>query len=149
MFIRKAAALSLLASLAAAPARPENALDPREPAIRTSEERTFIFGQMRLFLETIAALQDDLAQGDMAKVSADAARRGAKEFSKALKPPGLLEKETDAWKQLGRSMRLGFDEIADKAKAGASREDILATIAATMQNCVACHQTYRIVVKDE
>jgi cytochrome c556 len=144
------ATFCLLAALAAAtPTWSEKALDPREPQIRTSEERAFIFGQMQLFLEAIAGLQDDLAKGDMAGVVAHAAPRGATEFAKVTKPAGLSEKETAAWKQFARATRLGFDAIAAKAGAGAGKDEILGQIGATMQACVACHQTYRIVVKDE
>jgi hypothetical protein len=52
------------------------------------------------------------------------------------------------WKQFGGGTRRGFDELADAAKSGAPKEKSLAILAATMANCVACHQTYKIVEAD-
>jgi cytochrome c556 len=46
---------------------------------------------------------------------------------------------------MGGSVRRGFDELADAAQNGAPKEQQLAILAETMKNCVACHQTYRIV----
>jgi cytochrome c556 len=44
------------------------------------------------------------------------------------------------------SVRNGFDAVADQAKDHAPAATINKTLADTMRNCVACHQTYRIAV---
>ena len=148
-FRRTLFAVALAAvALASTSSLSETALDAREPVERSSDEQVFVLQQMRLFLETIAALQDDLARGDMAKASTDAAQRGVKVFSKEPKPPHLSAKESPDWKAYMLATRRGFDEIADKAAAGAGKDELQAVLAGTMQNCVACHKTYRIVVRD-
>jgi cytochrome c556 len=45
------------------------------------------------------------------------------------------------------SVRNGFDAVADQARANAPTATINRSLADTMRNCVACHQTYRIDVK--
>jgi len=49
------------------------------------------------------------------------------------------------WKQMGGGVRNGFDELSDAAKAGTPSDKLLAILARTMSNCVACHQSYKIV----
>jgi hypothetical protein len=123
--------------------------DQRQAVERTSEEQTFVLGQMRLFLSTIAELQDDLARGDLAQAALHAAERGVKQSANLARPASLAAKETDEWKQLIRATRLGFDDIAVKAAAGGSRDESLGLLAWTMRNCVACHESYHIVVVDK
>ena len=43
------------------------------------------------------------------------------------------------------NVRGGFDTIATSAAAGQPVPRVLGEVAAMMQNCVACHRTYRIV----
>lgn len=120
-------------------------IDARKSLPRDAQERDFILSQMRLFLETEAAVQNDLAAGDMLAVSADAAARGARASAALVKPPHLAEKEPAEWKMMIRATRENFDLLADRARGGAGRDALLAILAATTQNCVACHQAYRIV----
>ncbi len=148
-FLSVTIGLALMGAAAAGSAAQGDWVDTREPTARSAEEQAFVLDQMRLFLASIAEIQEDLAKGDMAKVAADAAPRGAKLSAKIVKPPHLAEKESEVWRQLMKSARLGFDEIADKAGAGAGKDETLALLGKTMTNCVACHQTYRIVVSEK
>lgn len=43
------------------------------------------------------------------------------------------------------SVRGGFDQIADEAAARTPTTQINKKLADLMRNCVACHQTYRIM----
>ena len=43
--------------------------------------------------------------------------------------------------------RAGFDEMAGAAQAGAAPDKLMGMLGETMRNCVACHQTYRLVVE--
>jgi cytochrome c556 len=38
----------------------------------------------------------------------------------------------------------GFDELADRIKAGGTREDAIRALAGVTGNCVACHAVYRL-----
>ena len=121
--------------------------DTREPAPRTEAEKTFVLDQMRLFLASIAEIQDGLGSGDMDRVAREAAARGRKANVTLARPPTLSAKESDAWKAMMGSVRTGFDQIAYEANARAPAAQINKTLASTMSNCVACHQTYRISVE--
>jgi hypothetical protein len=99
---------------------------------------------MRLFLTSIVEVEEGLGSGDLGLVAREAAARGRKANAALARPPTLSAKESDAWKSMIGSVRTGFDQIAEEAIAGAPAAKINKTLADTMRNCVACHQTYRI-----
>ena len=141
--------LSLTALLIGASAVAQDGIDPRRPALRTQEQKTFILDQMRLFVASIQAIDEGLSEHDCAKVAAAARPRGLNAVRVLPKPPGLQESETPEWKAIGMATRRGFDEIADAADQGAPAEKILAVLGSTLKNCVACHQTFQIETSRE
>jgi hypothetical protein len=123
--------------------------DTREPLIATAIEKSYILEQMRLFTASIQMIADGLAIGNDGAVAEAAVARGARQNAGDPNfPASLSAKLPPLWKQMGMGLRGGFDEIADAAKHGAPKEKTLATLANAMRNCVACHQTYKIVEKD-
>ena len=139
--MRKIQLLVLLSLLAT----PVYAADTREAAQRTPEEKEFVLDQMRLFLTSLQAINADLADGRMTEAAAEAAARGRKASAQLAKPASISAKESDTWKTLMGNVRVGFDNIASSAAAGQPVPRVLGEVGATMQNCVACHRTYRIV----
>ena len=57
--------------------------------------------------------------------------------------PHLERKLPKQFLEMGERTHLGFDELADAAKGGASNDAILARLANLMSACIACHATYR------
>jgi len=137
--------LVLITSATADPAE-----DTREAAAFTQVERAYILGQMRLFLTSIQAISENLSAGKLDAVAEAAAARGMKrnandpDFPKTLGP-----KLTPLWKQMGGGTRKGFDQIAEAAQQGEPKDKILGLMGETMKNCVACHQTYKLVAAPE
>lgn len=119
-------------------------IDAREAAPRTEVEKAFILDQMRLLLASVVEIEHGLGTGDMSLVAREAAARGRKANATLARPPTLSVKESDTWKAMFASVRGGFDQVADMANAHAPAAQINQTLADTMRNCVACHQTYRI-----
>jgi hypothetical protein len=127
------------------PAVPPNE-DTRQPAAFNTVERTYILEQMRLLLESIQQINEGLATDHMADVAEAAAARGMKRNADDPNfPKSINFHASPLWKQLGGGVRRGFDELAEAAKNGAPKEKQLGILAETMKNCVACHQTYRLV----
>jgi len=148
MIARILAPFLAFALITAAMAEP--AEDAREPAAFTKAERAYILGQMRLFLTSIQAMTEGLAEGKLTVVAEAAAARGLKrnvhdpDF-----PKTLGAKLAPLWKQMGGGTRKGFDQIAEAAQQGESKDKILGLMGETMKNCVACHQTYKLVAAPE
>jgi cytochrome c556 len=120
--------------------------DTREPAAFNAVERAYILGQMRLFLESIQVITAGWASDHMSDVADAAAARGMRRNANDPNYPKSINAHATAlWKQMGSGVRRGFDELADAAQNGAPKEKQLAILADTMKNCVACHETYRLV----
>jgi hypothetical protein len=129
----------------ASPSGAGETADSREPVQRTDAEKAFVLEQMRLLLSSIVVIEEGLGSNDMDLVAREAAARGRKANVTLVRPATLAAKESEAWKSMFGSVRGGFDQIADEAAARAPAAQINKTLADTMRNCVACHQTYRIV----
>ena len=128
-------------------ASPCMAQDAREPAVRTEAERTFILGQMRLFLQSTQAITAGLGKNDLKTVEDEAAARGRKGTPVSAIPPGMKAKETPAWAAMMSGARAGFDDIARAAHEGAPPIELIGMLGDTMRNCVACHQSYRLATE--
>ena len=147
MRYRIASILVALCALFGADASPSGAgevADSREPVQRTDTEKAFVLEQMRLLLSSIVVIGEGLGSNDMDVVAREAAARGRKANATLARPATLSAKESEAWKSMFVSVRGGFDQIAEQATARAPAAQINKTLADTMRNCVACHQTYRI-----
>lgn len=124
---------------------PAWAQDARDAAVRTPAEKAFILAQMRLLLGSVQAISAGLADGDMKTVATEATARGRKGTPLSEIPPGMKAKETPLWGTMMGGVRAGFDGMADAAAQGAPPVKIMGMLGETMRNCVACHQTYRLV----
>ena len=102
---------------------------------------------MRLFLGSIQTILSATADGDMKIVATEAAARGRKGTPAGSIPPTMKAKETAGWTSLMGGARSGFDAISDAAESGASPQGITRRVADVMQNCVACHQSYRLALE--
>lgn len=141
--MRSRASIMLISTLLVG--SPVAAQDAREPTSRTPAERTFILGQMRLFLNSIQAISTGLAVGDTSVVIAEASARGRRGTPVSAIPPGMKAKESPAWGAMMGGARAGFDTMAEAAAAGATSPQLIGQLGETMRNCVACHQSYRLV----
>ena len=119
--------------------------DPRIAVSITGEERAYVLGQMRLFLANIQRTTAALASNDLALASKVAAIAGAKNNeSDPSRPPTLRAHQPAAWNQYIGQVRKGFDELSSTATTAPVSES-LNKLSAVTQNCVACHQTFRII----
>ena len=123
------------------------AQDTREATTRSEAERDFILGQMRLFLQSTQAITVALGKSDLKTVEDEAAARGRKGTPVSAIPPGMKAKETPAWTAMMAGARAGFDGIARAAHEDAPPSELIGMLGDTMSNCVACHQTYRLVTE--
>ncbi len=119
--------------------------DPRIAVSMTGEDRAYVLGQMRLFLANIQRITAALASNDLALASKVAAIAGAKNNENdPSRPATLRARQPAAWNQYIGQVRKGFDELSSTATT-ASVPESLSKLSAVTQNCVACHQTFRII----
>jgi len=118
--------------------------DGRTAVLLEPAERQAVLGEMRVLLETTQAIIEALAVEDMAAV--DQAARGVGSVAIKTMDFTLRAKLPLEFKKLGFGTHYAFDEIADMAKAAKPVKAIQQKLAATMNNCIACHATYQLPV---
>ncbi|TNF36924.1 MAG: hypothetical protein EP315_03520 [Gammaproteobacteria bacterium] len=118
------------------------ASDGRQAIVLQSDERDFVLAEMRLFLSSVQAINQAIAEGNPQQV-ASAARMVGMAVQQTV-PPALITKLPLAFKQQGFDTHQKFDLLAMDAEQIGDGMHSLQQLAELMQNCVACHAAYRI-----
>lgn len=119
--------------------------DPRLSVGMTYENREFVMAEMRSFVESVQQINAGILRNDP-KPIIEAGRRsgnGVKECA----PEGLVETLPLPFKQLGFSTHDIFDQIADAAEKDFSPQKTQEQLDRLLNNCVACHKSFRIDVR--
>lgn len=116
--------------------------DTRQRLTLPTAQRDRILAEMRQLLASVSGIVQGIATNDLsaaeqaARLSGMADAADADPHIKHLLPRQFLE--------LGIKTHRGFDQLADRIKAGASRDETIRRLAELTGNCVACHATYRL-----
>lgn len=116
--------------------------DGRAAILLEPGERDLVLSEMRVFLESTQQILAGIAEDDLAN-AARHARRSGRAAQQAV-PGSLMGKLPLAFKQMGLATHTGFDELALDAEQLGDRDHTLTQLAGLLQNCVACHASYRI-----
>jgi hypothetical protein len=99
--------------------------------------------EMRRMLQSVHEITQAVANNDQLKLE-PAARASGIAASADVDP--LIERQVpETFRRLGVQTHQGFDALAEQAKVGAARDDILKSLAQITAQCVACHATYQLV----
>lgn len=119
--------------------------DQRIPITLSDDEIDFIRREMRGLLDRVREIVDATAASDPQRIVAAGRKAGMNGPEAAHIPQTLAPKLPPDFKKLGLATHRGFDQIAlDAEKLGAS-DHIYRQLAELMNNCTACHATWRIV----
>lgn len=116
--------------------------DGRQAIVLNADERNLILAEMRTMLGSVQGVVDGIANKDMKRVAQAARLSGS--AAAAQVPAGLMSKLPLGFKQLGHTAHQGFDEIVVGAESGEPEDMLLARLGERLNNCVACHATYRL-----
>jgi hypothetical protein len=131
----------LLIAAGATGAQQPAAVDTRERIVLPAAARNMVLAEMRVMLESISGVVAALSEGDMA-AAAQAARASGMAAAVDV-DPAVRELLPAAFVELGMATHRGFDALADKLEQPVDQPTALAQLGTLMQNCVACHATYR------
>lgn len=120
---------------------PEKADDNRQIIPLTEAEITIVAGEMRQMLASVQGITDGLAMGDMQAVAEAAAKSGGSMMREL--PAQIRMKFPEPFTQMGMATHKVFDQIARETKSIKNPAPILGQLSTAMQNCIACHATYR------
>lgn len=118
------------------------ASDGREALLLEPGERDLVLAEMRQFLVSVQGITDGLTGKDMQRVAE--AARGVGAAAQQAVPASLVGKLPLSFKKLGFDTHRKFDLLALDAEQLEDPEHTLQQLSELMNNCVACHATYRI-----
>jgi mono/diheme cytochrome c family protein len=108
----------------------------------TAGERNLVLSEMRSFLASVQQITQGLAENDMARVAEYAKKVGKNAQGEV--PGTLMGKLPMEFKKLGFNTHMKFDQLALDASSMGDNGQILEQLSTLMQNCVACHASYRL-----
>lgn len=109
----------------------------------SKDERNALLLEMRTWLQNSQAMLAAVSSQDFATVAKIAKSSGM--AAEAATPGSLFRKIPVEMKKLGFDTRQKFDEIAIDAEKLKDGQHTIRLISTAMNNCVACHATYRFV----
>jgi len=121
---------------------PEAKGDPREAVSLSPAETAALLAGMRKYLETIQSLVAAMADNRIALVPDIAAESGAKMLQGVAPVTGL--KLPLGFSSISFDTHDKFDKLAEKARKGTSRAEVLKDLRDIMGNCISCHAAYRL-----
>lgn len=107
-------------------------------------ERNLVLAEMRAFLEGVQLITTGIAEDNMQQVV-----QAAKAVGKAAQgevPGTLIGKLPIEFKKLGFDTHQKFDHLAMNAEQFGDKTTALMELSELMQNCTACHATFRFEV---
>ena len=111
-----------------------------------TEERDMVLYEMRTFLISVQQITKGIAENDMEIVYKNARIVGRAEQAEV--PQGLQKKLPMSFKKLGRDTHVKFDELAINARDLGDKDYSLSELSTLMNNCISCHETYRLEVRE-
>ena len=120
----------------------ETAADGRTAVILSSKEKILVLSEMRMMLGSVHGILEGLDADDMSKVESAALSGGTKMMIDL--DPAFMMKLPVAFKQQGVGAHTKFDSIAQAAKSGKNKNELLKMLKDQMASCVQCHAAYQL-----
>lgn len=124
----------------------EKSDDGRVAVLLTKDERNALLLEMRTWLQNTQAVLAAASAQDFAEVNRVATISGM--AAEANTPGSLFRKIPVEMKALGFDTRRKFDAIAADAVKLKDSKHTVEQVSMTMNNCIACHATYRFVERN-
>ncbi len=120
--------------------------DGRSEIKMSAENREFVMSEMRGFLESVQKINDGIAKNDPELIAAVGGQSGTCKVNTV--PKGLVRSLPFEFKQMGFETHQLFDEMSQMAREKYDRRQTQMKMNELLNNCVACHKTYKITVEN-
>ena len=107
--------------------------------------RELVMSEMREYLVIMADIQQGIAENNPEKIYKAASKQGQASIDET--PARLLKLSPLACKTMGFQGHHLFQAIADSARINYNPQTTLKQMATLTNNCVACHNTYKVEVE--
>ncbi len=119
--------------------------DGRTEIKMSRENREFVMTEMRGFLESVQKVNEGIAKNDPEIIAGVGQQSGTCKVDAV--PQGLVKSLPFGFKQMGFETHGLFDEMAKIAKEKYDRQQTQEKLNQLLNNCVACHKTYKITAE--
>lgn len=126
---------------------PADTADYRTPVKLTAAQRNAVLAEMRGLLAAAHGVLEGLAARNPEQVSEAAASAGRSAAMEG--DPNVRRNLPREFLELGVGTHRAFDALAEDARQGLSRDSVISRLSTITYRCVACHTTYRLVVRDQ
>ncbi len=130
-----------MTKLMAEVAMPSKVEDTRQVVQLTDAEKAIVVADMRQMLVNIELMTAGLAASDTQAVVSAASKNGDAMMRQL--PSQIRIKFPASFAQMGAASHKAFDQIAAETKSVKNPAPVLRQMSSAMQNCIACHATYR------
>jgi len=117
--------------------------DGRMAVMLSKDERNALLLEMRVWLQSAQGILSAASMKDFDAVVKSAKASGMS--AEAGTPGSLFRKLPVEMKALGFDTREKFDDIAATAARSKDGTQVVEKLSVAMNNCIACHETYRFV----
>lgn len=111
----------------------------------SASERDLVLEEMRAFLESVQKITQAVAANQPETISEYAKKVG--KAAQGAVPGTLIGKLPLEFKKLGFDTHTQFDQLALDTESLADSNYALGQLSKLMQNCIACHATYRLEIE--
>jgi hypothetical protein len=122
----------------------EQTEDGRQALLLNEAEKDLLLTEMRSFLLAVQQISDGVTKEDLELVASSARAVGA--AAQQSVPANLTAKLPLEFKRLGFDTHRQFDALALDAEQLGDSQHSLKQLSGLMNNCIACHSTYKIKV---
>ena len=119
----------------------EESSDGRLAIQLTPDERDLVLAEMRAFLESVQLITQAIASKDFVAIAKAAEAVG--QVAQQDVPGTLVGKLPLEFKQLGFDTHAKFTQLSLDAKQLGDEEHTLEQLGTLLQNCVACHASFK------
>jgi len=121
--------------------------DSRVALEMSDSNRDFVLEEMRDFLESVRKINEGILKEEPNLIIEAGKKSGGSVIDHA--PKGLLKSLPIGFKELGFATHDIFDEIQKSAKNNFNPKESQSQLNILLNNCVACHQSYKIEIFQE
>ena len=106
----------------------------------TAGQKTKVRSEMRNLLVSVSEIMSALSEKNMTNVEAAARKSGMIMVGQV--EISLKKILTPTFMKLGKSVHVGFDQIADAARDGANQDKLVKLMAEQLNRCTTCHAAF-------
>ncbi|WP_426479121.1 hypothetical protein ACP3T3_06640 [Chryseobacterium sp. CBSDS_008] len=119
--------------------------DGRKEIKMSEKNRAFVMREMRGFLESVQQINEGIAKNNPGIIAKVGNQSGTCKVNGV--PQGMIKSLPFEFKQMGFGTHELFDEMTKMAKENYNRQQTQEKLNQLLNNCVACHKTYKITTE--